>query len=125
MIIGITGHRDKKADWWDIKDFLEFHAKEEKLTVIHGGAIGFDTQVHRVIKRLKSKKFGYDIKEITLEPDYSKGNPKVAPLKRNDEIVKQCDIVLALYDGRPRGGTAYTIKKTEGSGKKVYYLTIV
>lgn len=121
--IGITGHRDRQANWYDIKELLEFWSKEKKsLTVIHGGAKGFDTQVSRVIRRLNSA-YGHKIKEVIIRPDYKNcTNYRVAPLKRNEKIVNQSSVVVALYDGRDKGGTYYTVNYAKKLGRNIHYL---
>lgn len=40
-------------------------------------------------------------------------------LERNDYLVQQGDIILAVYDGKEGGGTAYTVNKAKEKGKKV------
>lgn len=122
IILGITGHRDKQADWNDLRTALEWYDLDGKLTVIHGGAVGFDTQVSKVIKRLNSK-YGHSIKEVVIRPDYKNiDNKKFAPLKRNEEIVQKSDIILALYDGRLSGGTYYTLNLAKAQEKDTYIL---
>lgn len=124
ITIGISGHRDKIADWNDIRTMLEWYSLDNSLTVIHGGADGFDTQVSRVIKRLNTA-YGYSIKEVVIRPDYKNTeNKKFAPLKRNEQIVDNSDVLVALWDGRTTGGTYYTIQYAEKNEKDVYYLNI-
>ena len=52
----------------------------------------------------------YNITEFL--PDYSKYTGKVAPIKRNDEIVGYATHLIAFYDGVSRG-TGYTLKVAE------------
>lgn len=44
---------------------------------------------------------------------------KAAYLRRNDEMIRRSDRVLAFIDGRESGGTAYTIQKAEALNKPV------
>lgn len=39
--------------------------------------------------------------------------------KRNEAIVKDCDILIAYYDGRKKGGTYDAIKKADKYGKRI------
>ena len=124
ITVGITGHRDKQADWFEIRNVLEWYNLDNKLTVIHGGAEGFDTQVSRVISRLNTA-YGHNIKEVIIRPDYKNSeHKKFAPLKRNEQIVDKSDVILALHDGRLSGGTYYTIQYALAHEKDVYYLNI-
>ena len=43
---------------------------------------------------------------------------KMAPLVRNDKIIKEADIVVALWDGRSKG-TRYVINRCHEFNKKV------
>ena len=123
--VGFTGHRDKKADWFDLKDIMDWYGRDKSLVVVHGGAVGFDTQVHRAVQRLNSKKYKRGIEEVIIKPDYVNiENKKFAPLKRNEEIVKRSDVIIALYDGRKKGGTKYTIDHATAKDVDVYYLDV-
>jgi len=96
MIIAFTGHRDKITN----EDF--FDCLPADALWVHGGAIGFDTQVENYAKK-------HGIKTKVIRPDYNKYG-KTAPLIRNKEIVNGADLLVACYDGRKQGGTFYTIK---------------
>ena len=108
MHISFTGHRDKLANNSDL-DMIA--TKYPGAIWVHGGAIGFDTQVENYAR-------SRGIKTIVIRPDYSKFG-KRAPLVRNDSIVGLGDVLVALYDGRIGGGTYYTIKKAKEIGKIV------
>nr|DAI89445.1 MAG TPA: Protein of unknown function (DUF2493) [Caudoviricetes sp.] len=75
----------------NIKEEIEFYS---------GGAKGADS----LIKRYCEEK-GYKITEFL--PEYDKYPPKVAPLKRNHQIVEAVDMLVAFTTGS--SGTAYTI----------------
>lgn len=71
-------------------------------TILHGGAKGID-QLAKNYAKLKQ------IHETELRPDYMKYHYKKAPLKRNEDLVNNSDVVLAIYSNRGKtGGTAYT-----------------
>lgn len=57
-------------------------------------------------------------KTIVLSENYHKG----CFHRRNDFLVKHAAIMLAYWDGKPYGGTYYTVRKTIESGKKVINL---
>jgi hypothetical protein len=80
-------------------------------TWIHGGAQGFDSQVETIAKEC-------GIKTEVIRPDYQT-HGRGAPLVRNREIVDKSDVIVAGYDGRAGGGTAYTIKYAKGLNKEV------
>ena len=41
---------------------------------------------------------------------------------RNRYMVDHCDMLFAIYDGRPKGGTAYTVEYARRKGKKIVIL---
>lgn len=54
---------------------------------------------------------------ITTSPQYDKG----CMHKRNRALVDLCDILVAVYDGKP-GGTRYTIEYARKIGRKIIEL---
>jgi hypothetical protein len=44
---------------------------------------------------------------------------KLAPLKRNEEIVDRGGLLIALWDGRRTGGTFYTVEYARRRGVEV------
>lgn len=98
MRIAFTGHRDKTAPDNLFTDLaLEFPGA----TWVHGGAIGFDSQVEAAAKQHRI------ITEV-IRPDY-KSHGRGAPLVRNKTIVDSCELLVACFDGRTTGGTVFTI----------------
>ena len=108
MYISFTGHRDKFCSESDLEKLLSEYPES---VWIHGGAIGFDTQVENYAKK-------HGIKTIVVRPDYQRYGRR-APLIRNDEIINRGDILVALYDGRIGGGTYYTIQKAKAIQKNI------
>ena len=51
-------------------------------------------------------------------PDYKKYPGRVAPLKRNIEIIERSDLVLAFWDGESHG-TKFVIDNCRKLGKRV------
>ena len=97
MRIAFTGHRDGQADE---QALLALAAEHAGAVWVHGGAAGFDSQVSALAARL-------GIPQEVVRPDARQG--KAAPFIRNRAVVDGADILVALYDGRKSGGTAYTV----------------
>jgi len=103
-----TGHRDKFCDK------SQFDKLPHDALWIHGGAVGFDTQVQEYA-------LDHNISTTILRPDYTKYGTR-APLVRNDEMLEVCDEVVAFYDGRKSGGTFYTVEKAKKLSKQITYI---
>lgn len=82
------------------KNTILCHISDQITHIVSGGAQGIDT-IAREIAEIKKLVF------CEIKPDYEKYG-KNAPLVRNREIVRQSDIVLAVWDYRSRG-TAHAI----------------
>lgn len=108
MVILFSGHRDRRASNSDLEKIIDCYPGAVWL---HGGAIGFDSQVDFIAKK-------NGIQTQIIRPDYGLFG-KADPLRRNDQMIKLCDLVIALYDGRKSGGTFYTIRKAREMGIKV------
>jgi len=78
--------------------------------VISGGAAGADALAERWARE--------NNKKLTVMPADWKRFGKSAGMVRNADIVKQCDMVVALWDGQS-SGTKATIRMAERAGKKV------
>jgi predicted Rossmann fold nucleotide-binding protein DprA/Smf involved in DNA uptake len=85
-------------------------SKTPVTTIVTGGANGVDSIAEYYART-------HNIKVEIYYPVYQKYG-KRAPLIRNNEIVKKCDGVLAIWDGESNG-TAYTIRKAKKEHKKV------
>lgn len=83
--------------------------------VISGGARGVDSYAAAYARRA-------GVELVEFKPDYKRYG-RVAPLKRNEQIIAACDCVLAFWDGVSRG-TAYTIREAERAGKAVTVIHI-
>jgi len=87
-------------------------------TIVSGGARGADTLARGLAQK-------HNLQLLEFLPEYDKYPPKIAPLKRNEQIVDACDCLLALWDGTSRG-TKFTIDLAVKKGKpvKIYnYIT--
>ena len=111
LVIGFTGHRDRTCR---LEQLSEIASRYPDAVWIHGGAPGFDSQVEEFIRPRRPA--------ITLRPDYKRFEPRVAPLRRNEDIVHLCGLLVALYDGRESGGTAYTVRYARSIGVPVIIL---
>jgi len=114
MKLAIIGSRTlKQAQVLElITETLEgLHVSE----IITGGANGVDSIAEYYAKQ-------HNIKCKIFYPVYAV-HGKRAPLIRNNEIVKNCDILLAIWDGTSTG-TAYTFNKAKREGKKVIVKTL-
>lgn len=70
--------------------------------IVSGGAYGIDTS---------ARKFALQngIKITEIRPDYTL-HGRMAPLIRNDVIIKKSDVVYIFWDGNSKG-SAYVIRK--------------
>ena len=117
MIIGFTGHRDRVCEE---SDLLAIEEQYPGAVWVHGGAIGFDSQVNRVAIALGKRELAGTI--VIKRPDYKRFGRYRAPLERNKEIVDMAEIIFACYDGRESGGTVQTMGYAESVGKTVVVL---
>lgn len=76
--------------------------------VIHGGAVGVDLVAGNTA-------LAYGLKVQVFRPDWE-GLGRKAGMLRNSEMVAECDIGYAFWDGKSRG-TADTIRKLKAAGK--------
>jgi pimeloyl-ACP methyl ester carboxylesterase len=106
-----SGHRNCTVDESELQQIL---SQYPGCVFVHGGAAGFDAQVNDFANKnlIPLRKY---------LPDYRRFG-KSAPLKRNDEMLDACDILVAAYDGRKSGGTFYTVNKAKNCGKKIILL---
>lgn len=108
MIVGFTGHRDKVAS---NNDIASVSSSFPNSSWVHGGAVGFDSQVEEFAKL-------NGIRTYIIVPDYTTYGDR-APLVRNEEIVNRSDALVAMWDGRTFGGTWYTIQLAVKKGIKI------
>lgn len=96
MILGIAGSRSLNHPLPD--ELMPPYIDE----IISGGAKGIDTcaRKYAIENRIR-------ITEVI--PEYELYG-RLAPLKRNDIIIKLCDMMYIFWDGKSRG-SAYVIKK--------------
>lgn len=92
MKIAVVGSRNFK-DFSLLKSTL--NQFENISCIVSGGAIGAD----RLAEKYASL---YNISTEIFLPNYAKFGRK-APIIRNAQIVRACDIVVAFWDGHSRG----------------------
>ena len=78
--------------------------------IVSGGAKGIDQCAAEYAQ-------AHGLKLTVFLPEYNLYG-RVAPLKRNDEIIIYADEVIAFWDGRSKG-TAYVIEKCRKQNKPV------
>lgn len=88
MKVMITGSRGIITE-------MDKYIPEGTTLIISGGAPGID----RCAELYADKN---NIPKLVVRPDY-KTYGKLAPLKRNKEMVDMADIVIAVWDGKSRG----------------------
>ena len=92
-------------------DLLKQAVKGLPITaVISGGAAGVDKMAERFAKE--------NSLPLTVLPANWQAHGKSAGMIRNAEIVKQAELVIALWDGQSRG-TQATINMAKKAGKKL------
>lgn len=79
--------------------------------IISGGAKGIDSKAKEYAKLNK-------IEYLEFKPEYDKYHFKQAPLIRNKQIVDNCDILVAFWDGESKG-TKFTIEYAKKQNKEV------
>ena len=116
MNIGFTGHRNKLCNE---QSLLRIEERFPGATWVHGGAEGFDKQVHEVALKL-GKVVGETL--LVIRPDYKQYSYNVAPLIRNQLIVDMVERMVACYDGRKKGGTFFTVNYANRIHRPVEYI---
>ena len=79
-------------------------------TILTGGAKGID-------KLAEEYADSHGIEKIIIKPNYTRFS-RAAPLKRNEELVRKCDKVLVIWDGKSRG-SKYTADYARKLNKQV------
>ena len=105
MKVAVVGSRNLSVR--NLGEYLPSETTE----IISGGARGVDTSV-----REYANAHGIPLTEIL--PDYKKYPGKIAPLKRNIEIIERADLVLAFWNGESHG-TKFVIDNCRKLGKRV------
>ena len=89
---------------------LSPHISSQTSLIISGGAHGIDTLAEQYADQ-------HRISKLILRPDYSHYK-KVAPIKRNQQMVDLADEVLVIWDGKSKG-TLHTIEYAKKAQKVI------
>lgn len=116
--VAISGSRsitNKTFVFNSLDFFLRRLLEEYNVIIIHGNAKGVDSIANEwAIDK------GLEI--VVFEPEYGKYPLRVAPIKRNETIVENCDYLLAITTGS--NGTASTINFAKKQNKIVKVITV-
>ena len=93
---------------------LEDHLPDGITEIISGGAKGVDTAAREYA-------LSHNIKLTEYLPDYRRYG-RAAPLKRNTEIIKNADLVLAFRDEKSKG-TKFVIEQCNAHGIPIRVMT--
>ncbi len=104
MRVAVVGSRGLTID--DLGKYLP----EGTTEIVSGGARGIDTCA-------KQYAISCGIKLTEFLPEYGRYG-RSAPLKRNDTIIQNSDMVLAFWDGKSHG-TKYVINKCREMNVKI------
>lgn len=112
MKYAIIGSRDF-GDREQVEQLVYGLLEDSGAVVVTGGARGVDTWAEEAAKT-------WEIPVMVFKPEYDKhpGNPKIAPLMRNQQIIDAADYVYAFWDGKSTG-TLHAIKYAITQGKSV------
>lgn len=89
MKVAVIGSRNLTID--NLGDYLP----EDTTEIVSGGARGIDTSARKYAKE-------HNIKLTEFLPEYDRFG-RSAPLKRNIQIIRYADTVLAFWDGKSHG----------------------
>ncbi len=109
MKLAIIGSRGIDDAGFIEQKLDEYAAQLRINSIVSGGAKGVDSIAEAWAKR-------NGIQTIILKPDYENYEPQIAPLLRNEDIVKACDLLVAFWDGKSRG-TDYTVRAARKANK--------
>jgi len=116
MIIGITGSRSIKDRDYIIKCLDSVIKMHPNIKVfLTGGAKGVDQIAEKYLNRL-----GYEVVCLRPAHSYIPSIPYTSLLykARNRQIVYNCHLLIAIWDGKS-GGTKYTIDCATSLDKEV------
>lgn len=108
--IAIVGSRDYQRLYLVADHVALIWEKDPTAVVISGGARGVDRQAERTAR-------AYGLQVVSHTPNYAEFGP-IAPLVRNEAIVRDATEVVAFWDGSSRG-TVHTIRLALEAGKGV------
>lgn len=112
MRLAVIGSRDFN-DYVVLSCYLDTFRKEcgDIDLIVSGGARGADTLAERYAKE-------HGIETLIFPAEWKKYGKRAGYI-RNEDIIKNCDIVIAFWDGKSRG-TKHSLDLAEKYDKKVY-----
>jgi hypothetical protein len=116
MKLAVVGSRnivDEKLIFDSINSIIS--EVDDEIIIISGGARGVDSIAAKWAKN-------NNIKLIEIKADWNRLG-KAAGMIRNKDIIKNCDIVLAIWDGVSKG-TAHSIQLGKSLNKNVIIVNI-
>lgn len=139
MVIGVTGHRPQRLKKFveiaEVTDWLDLQFQQyDEFRLISGMAQGVDQ-----IAALEGLHFGGRLwcyfpykRKLSEYEDYlttkadkivyeQEGYSSDCYIRRDRRIVDDCDILLAVWDGKKNGGTYQTIEYAKKQGKQIVY----
>ncbi len=126
MILGMTGNREGLTK--ESSDFLINFIKNNNVTEVHhGDCLGCDEDFHEICKLMNVKIIVHPPDKNTMRAFCDGENVTILPgkeyLKRNHDIVKSSDVMIAFPFLRHeilRSGTWATIRFAKKNNKKLF-----
>lgn len=107
-IVGSREYPDLAAVWTFVEKLA---ARKPDAVIVSGGARGVDT-----VAAAAGRFFDLEVKE--WEPEWDRLGRYYAPIARNTQIVEDCDVLVAFWNGVSTG-TKDSLDKARALGKKV------
>lgn len=104
------------VDLWGAEIVLALKEENPDLQLI--AALPCETQANRWSAEQRERYFNILAEcddTVYISYPYTKG----CMMQRNRWLVEHCNVLLAVYDGSERGGTAYTVQYAYDKGKRV------
>lgn len=112
MRLLITGSREMTpANYPQLKQAIETYYPDAT-EIWHGGAQGCDQLAERYAREK-------GLQSHTIRPDYGRHSGKLAPLRRNEELVRSTEATLAAHTGKLKTGTNHTAHYTIRYGNEL------
>ena len=114
-IIGSRTFNDYELLKQELKPFLDDNEIKDNLKIVSGGAKGADTLGERWAKE-------NNIEILIYLADWNKYGKK-AGFMRNYDIIKNCEAVIAFWDGISKG-TAHSLKLAKEQNKFIKIIKV-
>lgn len=115
-VVGSRGFEDKALLFQTLDNLRDhYNAFDQFDLIISGGVAGVDKLAEQYAKERH-------IKTKIFLPDYAK-HLRVAPIRRNAQIVEAADLIVAFWDGKSKG-TGNTMKTAVKFKRPFVHITI-